>query len=117
MTKEYIDPIDSIFENIETGSKNNGIELFRDDSKDIDLKTDLTHTEHVIVSCIATDNEFIKRDLGFDLYGEFLNQFRRHKVSLDRKSRSEFVQVNMKNTIDRDLDRISNLKNLSDSRN
>lgn len=111
------DPIEKIFEEVKGNTDDNTLELFKDDKTgDIALKTDLIHIEHVLTSCLATENLLIKGILDFDLYGEFLDQFRRHKVSLDRLSRKEFVEVNQKNTMDRDLERVSSLKNLTDSR-
>lgn len=111
------DPLQEIFEQVKGSNIDNSLELFKDDKTgDIALKTDLVHKEHVLVTCIDVENDLIKQDLGFDLYADFLTSFKRHKVSLERKSRGEFVSVNMKNTMDRDLARVSNLKNLTESR-
>lgn len=112
------DPIDSIFENISSGDKNHSLELFKDDKKgDIALKTDLKDKELVLVVALMTENELIKKDLGdFDLFGDFLNQFRRHKVSLDRKSRIEFVESNRKPLSSDLLNEASSVKNLTESR-
>lgn len=112
------DPIGSIFEDIKN-TNDNSLELFA--QGDVTLRTDLLNKEVVLVNCIHTDNELMKKSfkrfkIEFDLFDEFLTSFKRHKVSLDRKSRGEFVNVNMKNTLDRDLTRVSNLKNLTESR-
>lgn len=118
MSETPKDVIEDIFEKVSGANKNDSLELFKDDKTgDIALKTDLNPSEHTLVVCMITENKLIKEDLeDFDLYGDFLNEFRRHKVSLDRKSRDEFVQVNMKNTMDRDLNRVANLNNLTDTR-
>lgn len=110
-----VDPIDEIFEKFKASKSDNSLELFAEG--DVTLKTDLINKEMVLVNALHVENKLIKESLGFDVFGEFLSSFKRHKVSLDRKSRSEFVDVNLRNSLDRDISRASNLKNLVESRN
>lgn len=115
------DPIGEIFESINKSDDDNSLELFS--SGDITLRTQLNNKEVVLSNCLFVENEIIKSQFksktgkSFDLYGDFLSNFKKHKVSLDRQSRGEFVNVNLKNTFDRDLNRMANLKNLTESRN
>lgn len=115
------DPLDQIAEQVKSSNSDLPTELFTDErssSDGIALKTDLIHKEHVLVSVLASENQAIKELFGsdFDLYGEFLNQFRRHKVSLDRKSREEFSGVLKGGISNKDLEVASNMKNLLESR-
>ena len=117
MTTDIVDPIKQIFEEIQGSDNDPGKKLFEDDKTgDIALKSDLIHKEQVLVTALDVENQNILNELDFDLFGYYLDSFRRHKLSLNRLSRQEFVQVNMKNTMDRDLARVSNVKNLVDSR-
>jgi len=115
------DPLDEINEYLKGANSELPTELFteeRDFTDGIALKTDLIHKEHVLVSVLATENKNISDDLGsdFNLYGDFLNEFRRHKVSLDRKSREEFVNTVSGGISNKDLETASNIKNLTDTR-
>jgi hypothetical protein len=113
------DIIEQTFEQFKGSQDEQALKLF--DEGDIDLKTDLSSKEVVLVTALDIESKLINKSFSkfgfdFDLYGAFLQSYKRHKVSLDRKSRSEFVASIMKNTIDRDLNRVSNLKNVTDSR-
>lgn len=109
--KKLINPIENLFE---TTEQNNTIsaELFI--QSDITLRTELNNEEQVLMTCLIIDNALIKEELGFDLYGGFIKEYMRTKVSLDRKSRKEFVDSINKNNTDKDLERLSNLKNLTE---
>lgn len=112
------DPIENLIEKYSDSDSNPSLELFKDDSSgDISLKTDLTNMEHVLVSAICTENDLINKDIeDFNLYSCFLNHFRRHKLSLDRKSRFEFVESSRRPTPHDLLNDASSIKNLQDSR-
>lgn len=107
------DPLDEIFEDF-SGDKDVSLELFSSNSDGVTLKTDLNDKEVFLANNILIDGELIKKDLGFDLYGSFLENFKRHKVSRDRKSRSEFVDVNKKDKFDDHLSKFANLRDLAD---
>jgi hypothetical protein len=115
MPSDLIDPLSKIFEDIKGSDSDKALELFK--KTDIALRTDLTHKEHVLVSAISTENDFFNDSLpDFNLYGRFLSHFLSLKTSLDRQSRKEFVAAIQQNTIDRDLERVANLNNLTESR-
>lgn len=117
---EKIDPLLLINEQMSSNKSELPQQLFSENPEidEIALKTDLIHKEHVFVSVLMTENKLISNLFGddFNLYGDFLNQFRRHKVSLDRKSRLEFVDVLRGGVSEKDLNTMSNLKNITDTR-
>lgn len=116
MTQDIDDPLEKIFEKTQP-NRDNSLKLFEED--DITLKTQVSSPELVLVNALTVENELIKKLFpkdDFDLYGHFLKEFKRHKVSLDRQSRQEFVNVNMRNMLDRDIQRASNIKNLVEAR-
>lgn len=118
MDKKLNNPIENIFENIVPNSSVSS-ELFTEG--DISLKTELNNDEQVILSCLCVENNLINGDLTtqkrkVDIYGDFIKTYMRLKVSLDRKSRKEFVDSLNKNNTDKDFERLSNLKNLTEVR-
>ena len=69
-------------------------ELFRAERDSVDIKTDLSWQEIVLVAKLKFNNDLLK-DFGLiSVYNEFLNNYLRLKISLDRKSRGEFVDMN-----------------------
>lgn len=121
MYEEVIDPIDRIAEHVRGSQSDNAIELFTDERQDSDgiaFKTDLTKKEHVFVSVLRTENNNLNELFGidFNLYGDFLDEFRKHKTSLGRKSRMEFVDVLRGGFSGKDIEFASNVKNLTSSR-
>lgn len=109
------DPLERIFENVKE-KEDNSLKLFEEG--DIHLKSQLSAQEHVLLTALEVENRIINRTFPeFDLFTDFIKSFLRNKVSLDRQSRTEFVNVNMKNILDKDLNRMSNLKNLTEARN
>lgn len=112
----FEDPIASIFEDF-SNHPEVSLQLFDSNEQNQTLKTDLNDPEVILSNNIFTENELIKKDIpGFDLYGVFLHQFKRHKVSRNRLSRMEFVDVNKKDKFDEHLNKFANLKNLTESR-
>lgn len=115
-----VDTLEEIFEEISSSNVDNSLELFKEG--DLTLRTDLIQKEVILLNALSVDNHILRNQLflGPDeecIFDVFIRSFKRHKISLDRKSRSEFVNINLKNTLDRDLARVSNLKSLTDSRN
>lgn len=67
--------------------------IFDAKPEDVDIKTDLMHRE---ISLIAGLNEFdraMKKHHVKQVYSKFLEEYLRLKISLDRKSRMEFVDM------------------------
>lgn len=112
------DVISSIEENI---SDPNEISLELFDEKDVTLRSDLNDKEVILANALFIENLIIKKSfkrfgLTFDLYGKYLREFKRHKVSRNRLSRTEFVDVNKKNRFDDQLKGVANIKNLIEPR-
>jgi len=112
------DPLNKIFEQIKGSDSDISLELFsnNNDTDDIALKTDLNQREFVITTAIVTLGPIIFSKIGYNPYENFIREFKRHKVSLDRKSRAEFVAINQADTLDKNLDKVANLKTLTDTR-
>lgn len=90
--------------------------LFNASEKDIDLKTDINWQEIVLINKLKANDRFLI-DCGLNpIYKEVLNSYMRLKVSMDRKSRTEFVDVNRGDNAEKVLDIASNIKNISDAK-
>lgn len=100
------------------GSKSNIIsrELFKGE-EDIDLKTELSNEEIVHINTLLFNNDIlVKRGLK-PIYKDWLNQFMRLKISKDRQSRSEFVNLNrQQETADEQLNKLGNFSNILNSK-
>jgi hypothetical protein len=83
------------------------IELFEGDIDNIDLRTDLSHPEIIVVNAIIFNSLFLQNKGIPDPYGRFINEYQRLKVSMDRKSRMEFVNVNKRERFDDNLDKFN----------
>jgi hypothetical protein len=113
MSSVPVNPIEYKFDNL----TNDDVSLNLFTPKDLVLKTELNQKELVVLNCLVIENSLIKDDLkGFDLFGGFIDSFMKHKVSLDRKSRREFVDINKKDRFDDKVSTMSNIKNLVDVR-
>jgi len=86
-------------------------ELFRASTDDVDIKTDLNLQEIMIVSSLKANDESLKLHGLRPLYSDFLKDYLRLKISLDRKSRGEFVDMNRNGNKPEDL--IQNASNVS----
>lgn len=92
--------------------ENNFLELFEANKQDVDLKTDLTIFEIIIINKLRVDNIFLDDKMKFPLFDDFLDNYLRLKISLDRKSRMEFVDINRKDRFEQNLQRFGNFSNL-----
>lgn len=113
MNKELPNPIRNFFEEREAGQKSlTSRQLFSADSKDVDLKTDLNKQEiDVINKMLWLDRILLKTNMK-PIYTDYLQEYMRLNISLDRKSRGEFVSVNKQSDINDDVDKLSSLKGL-----
>lgn len=117
MAEQVLDPLDQIQEEF-SAMPDNTLELFTDpQGDDITLRTENNDKETILLNCLFVENELINQDLpDFDLYASFLKNFKRHKVSLKRQSRSEFVDVNRKDRFNQHLNQFANLNSLIEPR-
>lgn len=89
-------------------------ELFRAEKQDVDIKTDLTIKEIVLVNKLLFNNRILK-DKGLNaVYDKFIEEYLRLKISLDRKSRGEFVDMNRgQSRTDDVLDTMGKISNIT----
>jgi hypothetical protein len=114
--KKLINPIESYFNNKHNVSE--FIELFEATGQNVDLRTDLTHEEIILVNIIKMNGEYLKSldEEAFkdNIYTQFINSYMRLKISLERKSRGEFVDINKRERFENNLHKFNALKDLTD---
>ena len=89
-------------------------ELFRAEPEDVDIKTDLGIQEIVLINKLKYNDIFLK-SIGLEpIYKGFLNNYLRLKISNERKSRAEFVDMNRGQGKTEDiLDTMSKVSNIT----
>jgi hypothetical protein len=87
-------------------------ELFNAD-KNVDIKTDINWAEIVVINKIMMHNEYLASRGIKGVYDKFLDNYMRLKISLDRKSRGEFVNINRGNNTDDVIDKFSAFSNIA----
>lgn len=93
-------------------------ELFKAD-ENLDLKTDVSFKESkelVLVNKLYFMGDFLKRTVGYSPFNSFVAQYLRLKISADRQSRMEFVDINKKENFDNNLKKIANFKTVLDAK-
>lgn len=115
--KKMSDHIEEYFTKVE-GTKESfaSRELFKADDDGIDLKTHLTDEEISIINTLLFNNELLKKRGLKPVYEQWLHRYMRLKVSKDRLSRQEFVNINRQMSPAEELDKLSNLKNITGSK-
>lgn len=88
-------------------------ELFKAERENVDLRTDLIWREISLINVLFFNNELLRKSKLKPIYTDFLNQYLRLKISLDRKSRSEFVSVNRTDNSEQATNLLSNLSNIN----
>lgn len=93
-------------------------ELFEAEKDNVDLRTDLSIQEIVIINKLIIDNEFLNEKIKLEkiplnLFGSFINHYLRLKISKDRLSRAEFVDINRRERFDKDMQKIGNFANIA----
>lgn len=88
-------------------------ELFEANKENVDLRTDLiTHEAVLIISKLQVDNEFLDEKLNFRLFDALIEHYLRNLVSLERKSRMEFVDINRRDRFKENLKDFGNFSNI-----
>lgn len=92
------------------GKRSDFVDLFEAKKDNVDLRTDLTIQEIVLVNVIQLNSSFMD-NLGMteNIYSKFIDGYKRLKVSLDRKSRVEFVDINKKERFENNLDKFNQI--------
>lgn len=89
------------------------LDLFEANKENVDLRTDLIIDEIVIINKLKVFDLFIEQKLGFNLYDKFLENYLRLKISNDRLSRAEFVDINRKDRFEQNLKKFGEFANIS----
>jgi len=113
-SKKLPDNIDEYFTKIE-GSKEafHSRELFKAEKKDVDIKTDLLWKEIVLINKLIFNNSCLKEAGLVPVFEDFIYNYMRLKISLDRKSRGEFVSINRGDKTEEATQLLSNLSNIT----
>ena len=108
------DHIDEYFTKIEgTSQAFQSRELFKAEKDDVDIKTDLS-AEQIVLACkLIWNNDFLARKKLKPVFANYVNEFLRLRISLDRKSRGEFVSINQQNNAEQTTGILSNLANIT----
>lgn len=115
--KKMSDHIEEYFAQVE-GSKENIIsrELFNATDETIDLKTHLTDQEIVLINTLMFNNSILLSRGLKPVFQKWLNKYMRLKVSKDRLSRTEFVNVNKQHSPEDTINQLSSFKNITQSK-
>jgi hypothetical protein len=114
MTNKIPDHIEEYFAEVE-GSKQamHSRELFNADNENIDLKTDLSNDEINLIAGLKFNDLFLKSRGLKPLFMNYYINYMRLKVSKDRQSRKEFVNINKQDSKEDVISMASNLSNIS----
>jgi hypothetical protein len=106
-----------IQEYVKNGSEQTFRELFEATKENVDLRTDLTFQELVLINKIKMNDEFLFNTFNFKVYDKFLDNHLRLKISLERKSRGEYVDVNRRERFEQNLKKFGEFSNLIKEKN
>lgn len=88
-------------------------QLFTASPEDVDIKTELSIEEIVLINKLIFNNKLLKRKHLKPIYADFIEQYMRLKISLARGSRREFVDMNRAQNKPEDLlNQASSLSNI-----
>ena len=103
--KPLINPVEEFLLDVEQDNKGRASKLiFEATPEDVDIKTDINHQEIVLLNKLDWNNQILKKYGLNPVFEKFINGYMRKKISLDRKSRGEFVKINQENKTDDLLD-------------
>jgi hypothetical protein len=102
--KELDNPIDSVL--LPSGEENHKV-LFEPSDDSMDLRTDLEEAQIIFLNTLKANDDFLEHS-GLDRCHEnIIQSIMRLYVSKDRKSRMEYVDVNRKENMDRNLSKLA----------
>lgn len=89
-------------------------EVFRADRENVDIRTDVAKQEIGLINALQHNDELLLNKGLKPVYKNYLNNYMRLKLSLDRKSRTEFVNINKAQDTSQDvLQGMANLSNIT----
>lgn len=91
-------------------------EIFKAEKENIDIKTDVDIKEIILINKILYNNKLLASKKLNPVWSDWINQYMRLKISLDRKSRGEYVDVNRSSDNSKLMQDMSNFKNISDAK-
>ena len=95
--KELPSHIDEYFTDTQLQEQNHYKELFSaDEQNDLDLKTEVTDEEIKALATLHFNDRFLKEIGVGKIFEGYTNKYLRLKISKDRKSRGEYVEINKK---------------------
>lgn len=93
-----------------------GNELFRIDDKNADIKSECTNEEVRLITVLEMNDDFLESRGLKRMYEKYYYRFLRLQVSLDRKGRKEYVDINKKDNTDETIAKFGNMNNLLNPR-
>ena len=95
--QELPNHIDEYFTDTQLQEQNHYKELFSaDEETDLDLKTEVIDEEIKALATLHFNDKFLSQIGVGKIFGTYTNKFLRLKISKDRKSRGEYVDINKK---------------------
>lgn len=91
-------------------------ELFEATKEGVDIKTDLHLKEISLVNTLIYNDNLLKENGIKPIFEDFLYNYMRLKISLDRKSRGEFVAVNKQDNSDDIIGKMGDLSSIRQSK-
>lgn len=113
---KLINPIDSILKTLKQKDSNVGFSLFQTNKEEVDLKSDVIFPEDVYISVLKSNDSFLESKGLKPVYSFYLENLLRVRFSMDRKSRSEYVDINKKDTMSDGLQKLGSIQNLTEVR-
>lgn len=90
-------------------------ELFNAD-KNLDIKTELNIQEIVLLNKISYYDQYLETQGLNPVFKNFLTGYQRFKISFERKSRTEFVNMNRGNNTEEVIDKFSQLSTIKNTK-
>lgn len=114
MIKPISNHIEEYFaQNTENASVLTSRAIFDAKPEDVDIKTDLQWREISLIAGLNEFNRTMKKHQVKQIYSKFLEEYLRLKISLERKSRVEFVDMHRaKDNTQDTLNTLSNVGNI-----
>lgn len=88
-------------------------DLFEGKENNIDLRSDFNDNEVDVINKIKVNEMYLNMTLKNNFYKQLIYQYMRLKVSFNRLSRMEFVDINRQDRFEQNLNRFNNFANLS----
>jgi hypothetical protein len=114
VNQELPDHIDEFFKFLDNHDSD-FLEIFQATDEDVDLKTELNKMEIVCSNILTTTGDRLE-SLGVpdNIFIVYTKDYFRKRISLDRKSRSEFVNINKSDNFKENLETVDQFASLKE---